>query len=158
VGPAQPAGLDGRRDEGKPNRVAAFALGGALLAVVAVVAVMVLGLGHGSSQTGASAGNGQSSQPGGGGSALEPVAPSQPHVTVARISAAQVKFSWTYEDPVSGDTFQWTRMSGTAGKPSGVAIKPELIVTLPSGQSACFEVQVVRDGEASGPSSACWSQ
>jgi tRNA A-37 threonylcarbamoyl transferase component Bud32 len=143
------------------GRVLAFVGGGAALAVVAGVAVIVLS--HGGGQPGnAPTGAGQATQPGGAEDAIGPdaTAPGQPAVTATRLSATQVKFSWTYDNPVSSDTFEWKRVSGTAGKPSGEATKPELIVTVPGGQSACFEVRVTRtDGQASDESQpACWPQ
>jgi tRNA A-37 threonylcarbamoyl transferase component Bud32 len=141
------------------GRVLAFVAGGAALAVMAGVAVIVLS--HGGGQAaGAPPGAGQATQAGGAQDALGPdaTAPGQPAVTATRLRATAVKFSWTYDNPVSSDTFQWKRVSGTAGKPSGQAAKPELIVTVPKGQSVCFEVRVTRaDGEASDESSpACW--
>jgi hypothetical protein len=72
---------------------------------------------------------------------------------VTRLSATQVKFTWTYDNPVSTDTFEWTRETGTAGNPSGETTKAELIVAVPSGRTACFAVRVDRaDGTASNES------
>ena len=69
---------------------------------------------------------------------------------MTRLSATQVKFTWIYDNPLSTDTFEWTRETGTAGNPSGETNKAELIVAVPSGQTACFEVRVDRaDGTAS---------
>lgn len=141
------------------GRGLAFAGGGAALAVAAGVAVIVMP--HGGGQPGsAPASAGQATQAGGAQNAIGPdgTAPGQPTVTASRLKATRVKFSWTYDNPVSSDTFEWKRVSGTAGKLSGEAAKPELIVTVPAGQSVCFEVRVTRtDGEASDESQpACW--
>jgi hypothetical protein len=69
-----------------------------------------------------------------------------------------VRFSWTYANPVAGDTFRWQRVSGTAGAAGGVLAKPQLVVSLPHGQALCVVVQVRRPaGQASEPSQpTCW--
>jgi hypothetical protein len=159
---ASPSGAAGpdQRKSGR-GRVLAFVGSGAALAAAAGVAVIALS--HGGGQPGsAPAGTGQATQAGGAEDAIGPDAttPGAPAVTATRLGATQVKFSWTYDNPAAGDTFQWKRVGGTAGQPSGEATKPELIVTVPAGQSACFEVQVTRtDGAASDESQpACWPQ
>ncbi|MGH3279743.1 MAG: hypothetical protein ACRDNW_11490, partial [Trebonia sp.] len=84
-------------------------------------------------------------------------APGTPRVKAARLSATQVKFSWTYDNSAAGDTFQWS-VSGTAGDSSGKATKPRQAVTVPSGKVACFQVRVTSaQGEASADSPpVCW--
>ena len=140
----------GQRRSGR-GRVLALVGGGAALAVVAGVAVLALSPGSGqpgSLPTDAA----PATQPNSEQNAIGPDAtePGTPVLSVTRLSATQVKFSWTYDNPVSSDTFEWTRETGTAGNPSGETNKAELIVAVPSGQTACFEVRVDRaDGTAS---------
>jgi hypothetical protein len=79
-------------------------------------------------------------------------------VTAQSAGTAQVRFTWTYANPAAGDTFRWQRVSGSAGAPEGVTAKPQMLVSLPQGQSVCIVVQVRRTGgQASDPSSpVCW--
>jgi hypothetical protein len=130
-----------------------------LVAVVAAVAFFTLGQGHGQptqNPTGAT----QSTAPGGEQNALGPgaTAPGQPAVTAHSAGGTQVRFSWKYANPAAGDTFRWQRVSGTAGTPGGVTTKPEVLVSLPPGQSVCVVVQVRRSsGQASDQSQpVCW--
>ncbi len=133
--------------------------GGVLLAVVAVVAFFTLA--QGNSQPGGSPGGSAratASVP--GQSALGPgaTAPGEPTVKAQSVGGAQVRFSWTYGDPATGDTFRWQRVSGTVGAASGVTGKPDLLVPLPEGQSLCIAVQVRRAaGQVSTTSQpVCW--
>ncbi len=142
AGPSGAADPDQRRS-GR-GRVLALVGGGAALAVVAGVAV--LSLSPGSGQPGSPpADAAPATQANSEQNAIGPDAtdPGTPVLSVTRLSATQVKFTWTYENPVSTDTFEWTRE--TAGNPSGETNKAELVVAVPSGQTACFEVRVVRD-------------
>jgi len=70
----------------------------------------------------------------------------------------RVRFSWTYANPAAGDSFRWRRVSGTAGAPGGVTAKPEVVISLPPGESVCVVVQARRaGGQASEPSQpVCW--
>ena len=144
---------------GRPSgRVLALG-GGVLVAVVAVVAFFSLNQGHGQSGQGP-AGVAQSTATSGEQNALGPgaTAPGQPVVTAHSAGATRVKFGWTYANRSAGDTFRWQRVSGSAGAPGGVTAKPELTVSLPTGQSLCIEVQVRRAaGQASDQSQpVCW--
>ena len=141
------------------GRVLAVA-GGALVAVVAVVAYVTLTSGHGQqAQNPAGAGQPTASS-GSEQDALGPgaTAPGQPTVTAQSAGASEVRFSWTYANPATGDTFRWQRVSGSAGTSSGDTAKPQVLVTLPQGQSLCIEVQVRRaNGAASDESQpVCW--
>jgi tRNA A-37 threonylcarbamoyl transferase component Bud32 len=134
--------------------------GGVLLAAVAAVAFFTVGPGHG--QPGgapANDGQGQTAGSGGGQNALGPgaTAPGQPAVTARSAGASQVSFSWTYANPVAGDTFRWQRVSGS-GSPGGTVAGPNVVMSLPDGHSVCIVVQVRRaGGQASDPSEpACW--
>jgi tRNA A-37 threonylcarbamoyl transferase component Bud32 len=149
------AGTKGVRPSG---RVLALA-GGVLVAVVAVVAFFTLGQGNG--QPGQNpAPTAQSTASGGAQDALGPgaTAPGQPTVTAHQAGGTQVSFSWTYANPVAGDTFRWQRVSGSAGTPGGVTAKPKVLISLPQGQHVCVAVQVRRAGgqvsEQSQP--VCW--
>jgi serine/threonine protein kinase len=146
----------GSQQKPRRGRVLAFAGGGALL--VAVAAVVVLALPRGGGQSPALTGTGQSTQSGGQ-SALGPgvAAPGQPTVTASRASAGQVEFRWTYANPASGDTFR-LQVSGAAGQPVRLLSKPDLLLTVAKGHSACVIVTVrSADGEASQPSNSfCW--
>ena len=150
-----------RRDaEGaRPGRRAmAMAGAGVLLVAVAAGAYLTLGRGHGQSPQ--PTGTGQSTASGGAQSALGPgaSAPGEPTVTAGGASATRVRFSWTYANPVAGDTFRWRRVSGTAGAAGGVLARPQLVVSVPHGQALCVVVQVRRaGGQASVPSQpTCW--
>ena len=85
-------------------------------------------------------------------------APGQAEVTASAAGGTEVRFSWTYANPAAGDTFRWQRVSGTAGTAGGVTAKPQVLVSLPQGQSVCVVVQVRRSsGQASELSQpACW--
>jgi hypothetical protein len=162
---ARPAALQpgghaaARTGRGRPSgRVLALG-GGLLIAVVAVVAFFTLGQGHG--QTGQNpAGVAQTTPSSGQQNALGPgaTAPGQAAVTARSAGATQVRFSWTYANPAAGDTFRWQRVSGSAGAPGGVTAKPQVLVSLPQGQSVCIAVQVRRaGGQASDLSQpVCW--
>jgi hypothetical protein len=155
----QPGGHAGARTgSGRPGgRVLAIG-GGLLVAVVAVVAFFTLGQGHGHTGQNPS-GAAQSTASSGEQNALGPgaTAPGQPAVTAQSVGA-QVRFSWTYANPAAGDTFRWQRVSGSAGPPGGVTAKPQVLVSLPQGQSVCIAVQVRRaGGQASDLSQpVCW--
>jgi serine/threonine protein kinase len=140
-------------DQGRSGRGRLLALvgGGAALAVVAGVAVLALSPGGGQPGSppadAAPATQPNSEQNAIGSDATEP---GTPVLSVTRLSSTQVQFTWTYDNPVSTDSFEWTRETGTAGKPSGETNKAKLIVAVPSDQTACFAVRVVRaDGTAS---------
>jgi serine/threonine protein kinase len=159
--PAGPAGVvqPGQRINGR-GRVLALVAGGAALAVAAGVAVAALS--HGGGQPGgAPSAAGQSTQAGGANNAVGEgaAAPGTPAITATMLSATQVKFSWKYDNSAPGDTFPWS-VSGTVGKSTGQATKPELTVTVPSGKVACLEVRVTSaEGEASDESQpVCWPQ
>jgi serine/threonine protein kinase len=156
----QPGGhAAARTGNGRPSgRVLALG-GGLLVAVVAVVAFFTLGQGNG--QTGQNpSGVAQTTASSGEQNALGPgaTAPGQPAVTEQRAGATQVRFSWTYANPAAGDTFRWQRVSGSAGAPGGTTAKPQVLVSLPQGQSVCIAVQVRRaGGQASDLSQpVCW--
>jgi len=144
---------------GRPSgRVLALG-GGVLAAVVAAVAFFTLGQGNGqpsASPTGCA----PAAASGGGQNALGPgaTAPGQPSVRARADGGTQVRFSWTYANPVAGDSFRWQRVSGSAGAPGGVTAKPELLISLPPGESVCVVVQARRaGGQASEPSQpVCW--
>jgi len=162
---ARPAALrpDGRAAAGaggaRPSsRVLALA-GGVLVAVVAVVAFFTLGQGNG--QPGQNpAPTAQSTASSGAQDAIGPgdTAPGQPTVTAHQADATEVRFSWTYANPVAGDTFRWQRVSGSAGTPGGVTTKPEVLISLPQGQHVCIAVQVRRAGGQASQQSppVCW--
>jgi serine/threonine protein kinase len=148
----------GATGAGPSRRVLAFG-GAGLVAVVAVVAYFTLGQGHdqpaknptGVSQSAASDGEQDALGPGA-------TAPGQPTVTAQGAQGTQVRFSWTYQNPATGDTFRWQRVSGTAGARGGVTAKPEVTIALPPAQSICVAVQVRRsNGQASNSSPpVCW--
>jgi serine/threonine protein kinase len=152
--PGSPARPAGARPAGR-----VLALVGGVLAAVAAVAYFTLGQGH-SQPSPNPTGAGQSTASGGAQNALGPgaTAPGQPAVTARLTGGTQVRFGWTYANPAAGDTFRWQRVSGTAGTAGGVTAKPEVLVSLPPGQSVCVEVQVRRaSGQASDPSRpVCW--
>lgn len=142
----------------KPARTLMVTIGVVVALVVAGLAVALFGPRRGS--RGAAAGSGPasvSSQ-----SALGPgaTAPGIPAVTGSRISAARVRFRWTYINAETGDVFRWHVVSGGSGPSGGVTSKPDLVLRAPKGTSVCVTVQVVRahGGQASAPSSpACGS-
>jgi len=148
-----------RTGSGRPRGRVLALVGGLLVAVVAVAAFFTLGRGGG--QTGQNpSGVAQTTASGGEQNALGPgaTAPGQPAVTAKSAGGTQVRFSWTYANPAAGDTFRWQRVSGSAGAPGGVTAKPQVLMSLPQGQSVCIAVQVRRaGGQASDLSQpACW--
>jgi serine/threonine protein kinase len=150
----------GRTPGVRPSGRVLVLAGGVLVAVVAAVAFFTLGSRGPGRPTSNPTGVGQSTASGSEQNALGPgaTAPGQPAVTAHRAGGTQVRFSWTYANPAAGDTFRWQRVSGTAGTPGGVTTKPEVLVSLPQGQSVCVVVQVRRSGgQASDPSQpVCW--
>jgi hypothetical protein len=152
-----------RRDaeSARRGRTMAIVGGGVLLVAVAAGAYLTLGRGHGQSPQSTATGQSTSTTATSGAqSALGPgaSAPGEPTVTAVSASATQVRFSWTYANPVAGDTFRWRRVSGTAGAAGGVLARPRLVVSVPHGQALCVVVQVRRaGGQASEPSQpTCW--
>jgi len=140
----------GSHEKSRRGRILVFAGGGALLVVVTAVTVLALPRG-GSGQSPALTGAGQTTPPGAGNSAL---APGQPIVTASHVNAGQVEFQWTYANSASGDTFRWQEMTGGTGERAGIVTKPDLLLAVAKGQSACITVTVrSADGEASRPSS-----
>jgi serine/threonine protein kinase len=141
------------KDRPRRSRVLAFAGGGALLVVVAVVAVLVLPRGS-DGQPGTSQATKSSGQ-----SAFGPgaAAPGQPVVTVSRANAKQVEFRWTYANPASSDKFR-VQVSGGTGVLVEFVTKPELLRTVANGHRTCIAVTVSSaDGQASpSSSSVCW--
>jgi hypothetical protein len=133
--------------------------GGVLVAIVALVAFFTLNKGNGQSGQNP-AGAAQPAASSAAQDALGPgaTAPGQPAVTVQRAEAGRVRFSWTYANAAAGDTFRWQRVSGSGGSAGGVTAKPQVLLSLPPGQSLCIVVQVRRaGGQASDPSSpVCW--
>jgi serine/threonine protein kinase len=135
-----------------------LAAGGTAL-VVAVVAYLAIGRGHGQPGS-APTGPGQATSSGGAQNALGPAvdAPGPPVVTAKRVSATKIRFHWTYTNHRAGDTFLWRRVSGSAGSRAGRTGKPELFIKVPAGQNLCIEVEVVRlKGQVSNESApGCW--
>ena len=160
--PGESAGhRHGAGDARNDRRLLAIAAAGVLLLAVAGAAYLTLGRGHGHGpQQPQATGTGQATSTSGAQSALGPgaSAPGEPTVTAGSAGGAQVRFSWTYANPVAGDTFRWRRVSGTAGAAGGVLARPRLVVSLSPGQALCVVVQVRRaGGQASEPSPpTCW--
>jgi serine/threonine protein kinase len=157
----EPGGLAATRTgNGRPRGRVLALVGGLLVAVVAVGAFFTLGRGGGGQPGQNPSGVAQSTASGGEQNALGPgaTAPGQPVVTAKSAGATQVRFSWTYANPAAGDTFRWQRVSGSAGAPGGVTAKPQVLMSLPQGQSVCIAVQVRRaGGQASDLSQpVCW--
>jgi len=139
-------------DQGRSGRGRVLALVGGGAALAVAVGVAVLALSGGGQPGGPAADATAATQPNSEQNAIGPDAtdPGTPVLSATRLSATQVKFTWIYDNPLSTDTFEWTRETGTAGNSSGETNKAELIVAVPSGQTACFEVRVDRaDGTAS---------
>jgi len=150
---ASPSGAagPGHRKRGQ-GRVLALAGGAAALAVVAGVAVVILT--HGGGQPGNAPGSSPAAtQAGGAQNALGlDAAPGTPVIKATRLSPAQVRFTWTYDNSAATDEFEWS-VAGTVPASTGKAARPELVVTVPAGEVACLEVRVVNtDGAASGES------
>ena len=160
-GPAA-AGPPGIASPGQPGRASgrrglALAGGAAALAVVAGVAVVVLS--HGGGQPGSAPASNPPAT--GSGGADNPfgldAAPGTPAIKATRLSATQVKFTWTYDNSASTDDAQWS-VTGTVPKSMGHAAKPELVVTVPGGGVACLEVRVTSAAGAESAESqqVCW--
>ena len=145
--------LRGTRERSRRGRILMFAGGGALLAIVAAVAVLALPRGSGG-QPGA----GQATQSAGQSEYGSAPVPGQPTVTSSRANAEQVEFRWTYANSASHDTFR-VQVSGGAGQPVSMVTQPDLLLTVAKGHRACITVTVrSADGEASQPSNQlCWT-
>jgi serine/threonine protein kinase len=148
---AAPPETAAERPSTAQRRLLLFVGGGVLLAVAVVAALLAIPHSAGSPSA-TPVGPGQATQQDNGQSALGPgtLAPGQPVVTVLRINASQVEFSWTYANSAPGDTFRWQELNGTSSQPVGVVTKPDLVLTVAHGQSACIQVTVrSADGQAS---------
>jgi hypothetical protein len=74
----------------------------------------------------------------------------------ARLSGSRVEFSWTYSEPAPGD-FAVYKQIGAPDAASHQASGHDFIVTVPSGQTVCYQVWINRDGvESVPPGQACW--
>jgi hypothetical protein len=140
----------------RSRRLFAFAGGGLVLAVIVGVVVLVL---RGNPVTPSAATNtGQTTQTGVQG-ALGAASRGSPTVKASRLSngSTQVLFSWTYDPHESGDTFPWKGVGGVATGMSGTVDKPQLSLTVATGQTACIEVWVKRakGGQLSVPTTTC---
>ena len=146
------AGDAGRRGRGKSGGMLALSGGGVLLVVV--VAMAVLGLGHGGSPAAAPTASTQPGDPG------DPIGlglgPGIPTVTARSIGSKQVEFSWVYTNSAPSDSFR-VQVDGGSGKPA-TPKKPDLVLSVAQGQRVCIQVQVVaKDGVDSSESSvSCW--
>jgi tRNA A-37 threonylcarbamoyl transferase component Bud32 len=149
------AGDAGRQERRGPGRMLALAGGGVLLAVV--VAVAVLGLGHGGSPTSALTAGSQPTQAGG---AQDPLGlgPSAPTVTARGIGGQRVQFSWTYANSAPSDSFR-VQVNGGSGQPV-MPKKPDLVLSVAQGQRVCIQVQVISADGVNSPESnvACWPE
>jgi hypothetical protein len=71
-------------------------------------------------------------------------------VTAHSAGVSRVAFTWKYANPADGDTFRWHQDPATTGTSGGETTKPELVLSVPGGKSACIVVRVIRaDGQAS---------
>jgi Protein kinase domain len=144
-GPGGPLG------RGHPGRVLAIVVS-VVLVCAAAGAAMVLPRHSASPVPAPTAESG-----GPGESAIGPgaTAPGQPHVTVARVGAGELRFRWTYSNHLKGDIFRWHRVRGGTGAAAGTTTRPELVTAVPGGQTVCLTVQVVRaDGSEASAASA----
>jgi serine/threonine protein kinase len=145
-----------RPPERARGRVLALAGAAAALAVVAGGAVAVLS--HGGGQPGgAPASNPPATGAGQAQNALGEGAPGTPAIKATRLSATQVRFTWTYQGGVATDDFEWG-LTGTVRNSSGDTTKPELVVTVPSGELACLTVRArnAEGTESDVSQRVCW--
>lgn len=143
-------------DQPRSRRAVGIAAGGVVVAA-AIGGAVVFSL-HGAPE--ASLGPAAATSPASAGSAQDALgpgaaAPGMPAVTVARASAGELRFRWSYANHVPGDVFRWRRVSGGTGPAAGTATTPSLLIAAPSGRSVCVTVQVVRaDGSEASEVSA----
>jgi Protein kinase domain len=78
-------------------------------------------------------------------------APGTPQLTGTRETGDTIKFRWTYDGRVVGDTFRWRESGGTR---SGVADQPQLELSALPGHQICLQVQVYR---RTGSFASSWS-
>jgi serine/threonine protein kinase len=81
----------------------------------------------------------------------EELAPGPVSITTSRPSSQTVKFTWTYANPMSSDSFRW-RTTDSAHK--GTVTVPTVTVADSVGTSICLQVQVFR---ADGTNPTDWS-
>lgn len=164
-GPA-PSGLAGSAGTGvaevpgksRSRGTLAFISGSVLLAIVAGVAVLALGHGAGTPSPAPTAG-GQDTQAGSAQDAVGPAVTVPVMLAPRRVSRTQVLFSWTYDNHAPGDNFPWKGVAGVAAGTRGVAYVSRLPLTVAAGQTACIQVEVLREkGEVSQPATSCWAQ
>lgn len=139
------------------TRALALATGGVVLAAVAGIAVLALH--HGAQPGGSPGGTVFQTQTGGPDNALGAGAgaPSTPVMNrPTQLSGSRVEFSWTYSKPVAGDVAIWKQI-GMPDAASHQTSGRDFIVTVPAGQTVCYQVMINRDGvESPEPGQACW--
>jgi eukaryotic-like serine/threonine-protein kinase len=137
-----PSGPSAPRKPRWPMYAAASALGAAAI----TVGVILLTPNAGDEGPGPKINSGNQPQNAGADKQL----PGKPVITATRLGAGTLRFTWTYTEQQSGDTFTWRT---TDGLKNGTATAPEL--DLASTGVLCVEVKVVR---ADGTTSPDWSE
>ena len=150
------AGDGGRRRRGKSGRMLALSGGGVLLAVVVAVALLGHGHGGGSPALAPTAGS-QNTEPGGPQDPIgQGLGPTMPKVTARGIGGQQVEFSWTYNNSAPSDSFR-VQVNGGGWEPV-VPRRPDLVLNVAQGERVCIQVQVIGGGDLASPESGatCW--
>jgi serine/threonine protein kinase len=143
--PESPDGGPGPQPDKKPRT--ALLIGAAVVIVAAVVGLGVALTGS----PGSSRSNTTTTQPGPPPTAV--IGPSNtPVVTASRISASQVRYSWTDPSGQAGDTFV---VSVSRGPYQSNGTSRTLVLAVPAGQQKCIDVEIVRDGAAGPPGTNC---
>lgn len=142
-GSVEPGPADSESAADAPRKSRTGLLVGAAAVVVVVVVAVGIGLTGGSGSHRSSTTTSQFGPP-----PTAVVAPSnQPVVTASRISATEVRYSWTDPAGQPGDTFV---VSVSNGPYRSNGTSTTLVLPVPAGQTKCIDVEIVRDG-AAGP-------
>jgi hypothetical protein len=111
----------------------------AALVVAAGIAVPLAARGHATPAADPPTQDSGGVQDAGAGGDVAP--PGPPDVVGTRVDANSVRFTWTYSAALASDTFAWRTADSTR---SGVAGKPVLDLTDPTGTEVCLQVKVIR--------------
>ena len=129
-----------------------WVLAAAVLTVALVGGILAV---DGSGSRGARARASASAQDGGeqdAGALGENMPPGVPVVTATRVSAATIRFTWTYSAPLATDTFTWRTQDGAR---SGIAKDASVDLPVAAAEKPCLQVKVVRADGAN--ANAEWS-
>jgi serine/threonine protein kinase len=110
---------------------------GAVVVGAVVVGVLVT---RGPSPEQGTTNSSKSTQSNDGNAVLAQPAPGPAAIKYAGTKSGKATFTWTYDNPLAGDTFRWE----VVGKDPQTVNVPTLAVPVPASGAVCIQVQVVR--------------